>query len=282
MATESIYQYVNFRHFLRDFLAEHKRRKTNGFTQKMILHRMGISSTGFLSNVIAGRKNLTPIQIVRLSQVLQFKKNEAAYFESMVHFTQAKDVKQKDEFFNRLVNLQKLQMKVLDKKKMSLFSKPYYVFIRELLDCMNVHENDDTQRVAKMLQPPVSAAQAREALEYLMELGLVEKDHDGIYRQVDNAISSGDEVRSLHLAKFQLETMDLAKRALEKIPASQRDISVLTMSVSRETFIQIKSEIQHFRKRIAKIAVEGKEPDQVYQMNLAFFPVTKRNEDHHE
>lgn len=278
MTADSIYQYVNYRHYLKDFLAEHRRKKTFGFSHKVILHKMGISSTGFLSNVIAGRKNLTQIQIVRLSGIMQLKKSEAAYFESMVHFTQAKDIKEKDEHFNRLVNLQKIQMKILDKRKMSLFSKSYYVFVRELLYYHNHQDEHGSDKIAKMLEPSITAAQAQEALEYLSELGLIQKDEQGVYRQVDNALSSGNEVRSHALAKFQMETMDLARRALEKIPAWQRDISVLTMTVSPSSFKQAKSEIQHFRKRMAKIAIEEQDPDQVYQLNIQFFPVTKRHE----
>ncbi|MFP4417988.1 MAG: TIGR02147 family protein [Chitinispirillaceae bacterium] len=276
MTNESIYQYVNYRHYLKDFLAEHKRRKTFEFSHKMILHRMGISSSGFLSNVIAGRKNLTQIQIVRLSRIMELKKTEAAYFESMVHFTQAKNVVEKDEYFNRLIKLQKIQMKVLDKKKMSLFSKSYYVFIRELLYYYKHRDSDSPEALAKMLEPAITPAQAREALDYLCELELVEKDENGVYRQKNGALTSGDEVRSLHLAKFQLETMDLAKRALEKVPASRRDISVLTMTVSEESFRQMKAEVQHFRKRMAKIAIEQEHPDQVYQLNIQLFPVARK------
>jgi uncharacterized protein (TIGR02147 family) len=120
---DTIFEYVNYRHYLKDFLSEAKRKKLPEYAHKVILDHLGTSSTGFLSNVIAGRKNLTSFQISRMAQALTLNKTEEAYFDAMVHFTQAKAIDEKNEYFNRMVVVQKLKMKVLDKKKMTLFSK---------------------------------------------------------------------------------------------------------------------------------------------------------------
>jgi uncharacterized protein (TIGR02147 family) len=276
VSMDTVFEYVNYRHYLKDFLREAKRNKLPEYAHKVILNHLGTSSTGFLSNVIAGRKNLTSFQIRRMAQALKLNKTEEAYFDAMVHFTQAKVLEEKNEYFNRMVLVQKLKMKVLDKKKMTLFSKWYYVFVRELL---NFHDfKDDTKALARLIIPPIKSSEAKEAINFLEELGLIKKDAQGFYRQTENAITSGDEVRSLDLARFQLATIDLAKRALQKIPSTERDLSVLTMTLSVESFKLIKSELQKMRKRFANIAVEEKNPDQVYQMNIQFFPVTRKKE----
>jgi uncharacterized protein (TIGR02147 family) len=271
----NLYDYVNYRLFLQDFLAEHKKDPTSEFSHKVILAKMGISSTGFLSNVIAGRKNLTPIQIIKLAKILKFNKAEAAYFEAMVYFTQAKLIDEKNEYFQRLVTLQKVNLKVLDKKKMSVFSKWYYVVIRELLNFYK-YDGSNSAELGHMLEPTIRYKEAENAIKYLEELGLIQKNKDGYYCQVENAVTSGDEVKSLHLTNFQIATMELAKRSIQKIPAAERDVSVLTMTLSQDTFQMIKSELQHMRKRIAKIAVDEDKPDRVYQLNIQFFPVTKK------
>jgi uncharacterized protein (TIGR02147 family) len=273
----SIYDYVNFRLYLKDFLAEHKKDDSPEFSHKMILYKMRISSTGFLSNVIAGRKNLTPFQIARLAKILKMNRAEIAYFEAMVYFTQAKVIDEKNEYFSRLVTLQKVNMKVLDKKKMTVFEKWFYVVIRELINFYKY--KGDSVALAHLVEPTIRRSQAEEAVRYLEELELIKKDTDGTYRQVDNAITSGDEVKSLHLANFQIATLDLAKRALQKVPAAERDISVLTMTLSRDTFQMVKSEIQFVRKRIAKLAVDEDKPDRVYQLNMQLFPLSKSIEE---
>jgi uncharacterized protein (TIGR02147 family) len=273
----NLYEYVNYRLFLQDLLAEHKKDTEPDFSHKVILAKMGISSTGFLSNVMAGRKNLTPIQIIKLAKIIKMNKAESAYFEAMVYFTQAKVIDEKNEYFNRLVTLQKVNLKVLDKKKMSVFSKWYYVVIRELLYFYS-YNGSNPSALGHKVEPTIRHTEANQAIRYLEELGLIQKDKDGNYRQIDNAVTSGDEVKSLHLTNFQLATMELAKRAIQKIPAAERDVSVLTMTLSPDSFQMIKSELQHIRKRIAKIAVDEDKPDRVYQLNVQFFPVTKKPE----
>jgi uncharacterized protein (TIGR02147 family) len=272
----TIFEYVNYRFFLKDFLAGHKEQGRLEFSQKMILMRLGISSTGFLSNVISGKKNLTPAQIARLIKILKLKKNEGAYFESLVFFNQAKTIEAKNEFLSRLKSLQKVTMRLLDTSTLSRFSKWYYVVIRELLNFYAFHDGNDIKLLAAMIDPPLKPAQAQEALADLERMGLVRKDELGRYRQVDSALSTGDEVRSLLVVNYQLDSMDLGKRALVKIPAAERDISALTMTLSEKNFQILKKELQMLRKRFSKAAVEDAAPEAVYQLNIQFFPITKK------
>ncbi len=271
-----VFDYLNYRLFLKDLFKEEKKKPTSQITHKFILAELGITSTGFMSNVVAGRKNLTHIQATKIAKILKFKKPEMQYFEILVYFTQAKTIEEKNEYFNRLVTLQKVKMKVIDKKKMSLFSKWYFVFVRELLESYNYkgESAEENTKFGQKLIPSIKGGEVKEAIEYLIQMVLIEKDVNGFYRPMNNAISTGDEVKSLHTAKFQLETMDMAKNALNKVDAKERDISCLSMSLSEDNFQLIKMEIQYFRKRLAKLAVEETNKQRVYQLNFQFFPVT--------
>ena len=94
----SIFDYQNYRLFLIDFLND-KKQHEKGFSQRDILKKMGISSSGFLANVLSGRNNLTTTQIALLARVLKFKKSETAYFEALVLFTQAKTLDEKNLYY---------------------------------------------------------------------------------------------------------------------------------------------------------------------------------------
>jgi len=272
----SIFDYINYRLYLKDFLAEKKKKKVPEYSHKAILSKLNITSTGFISNILAGRKNLTPIQTSRMTEILKLKRPEASYFETMVLFTHARTIEEKNEYLHRLSLLQHIKLKQLDPKKFSLFSKTHYVFLRTLLNFYR-YSGDDKALAGKFLFP-VSEAQIRDAVNTLERLGLIIKKPDGTYKEHEAALTTGDEVKSIHLANFQLETLEMAKQALKKISAAQRDISVLTLSLSDDNFRLLKSEIQHFRKRMAKIAIEDENPQKVYQMNLQLFPVTKGEE----
>lgn len=276
--SSNIFEYVNYRAFLADFLSN-KREENPAFSHRAILQRIGVSSSGFLSNVLAGKKNLSSAQRTRLSKVLKLPKKESLYFENLVQFNQAKTLDEKNEFFDRMVSLRTATAKKLSQAQQSIFAKWYFVFVHEMLSFSRIQGMGNEEcyaEIARKLDPPIKPSEAASAIQELETMGLVKKNEEGFYKPCDAYLSTGNEVKSLELANFQLRTMDLAKRALEKISVEERDISVLTMSLSQDGFRRIKSEIQNFRKNLAKIALEDRDANRVYQCNFQFFPVTKK------
>ncbi|MBN1980796.1 MAG: TIGR02147 family protein [Chitinivibrionales bacterium] len=273
----TVFDYQNYRHFLSDWLDASRTDEKRKFSQREILRRIGVSSTGFLSNVIAGRNNLTVRHISKLSEALHLKKDEAAYFEELVHFTQSKTVGEKEKYFGRMVRLIKSKFKKLKPDQLSLFCHWHYAVVRELI---GIHRfTGDFKRLSKLVQPQISAGQAQEAVEELQRIGLITVDEEGVYRDTVGTVTTGDELASYYVAQFQRETMKKAQIALDEIPASQRDISVLTLRLSDSMFKQIKTEIQLFRKKLLALADSDTQPDRVYQCNFNFFPVTRKEND---
>lgn len=268
----NIYEYHDYRQYLKDFFAD-KKRTNKGFSHRAFLQKLEISSTGFLANVMAGRSNLTTHLLHAFSRALKLSKAESAYFETMVLFTQAKTLEEKTEYFNRLVDQQRTKLKVLSETQLSLFSKWHYAIIRELLTITEF--SGDYAELTRLVQPPLSVAQVREAITVLEKIGLIARDPDGIYRNTgDDIVSSGDTPRSFEVRQFNAETIKQARRALERVPPEQREISTLTVTLSRDSADQINDEIRQFRKRLLKIAQAETEPDHVAQININFFPVT--------
>jgi uncharacterized protein (TIGR02147 family) len=271
----SVFDYQNYRLFLSDFLND-KKQHEKGFSQRDILKKMEISSSGFLSNVLSGRNNLTLTQVAQLGKILKLKKADAAYFEALVLFTQAKTLDEKNIYYSRMVKLHKLKFKSLKKNQLSLFAKWYYAVIRELIYFYTF--TGDYKELARMVDPPISPKEAEEAIHELEKIGLIRKESDGIYRQQSGIVTTGDEVRSFHVAKFIMETLKHAERALDMVPPNERDLSVLTLKLSEETMKQMKTEIQMFRKKLLRMAETDSNQNRVYQCNINFFPATKGEE----
>ncbi len=271
----SVFDYQNYRHFLADFLA-YKKSEEKGFSQRDILKKMGITSSGFLANVLSGRNNLTTTQVASLCSVLKLKKAEAAYFETMVLFTQAKTIEEKNTYYTRMVKLHKSKFKSLKPSQLSLFAKWHFAVIREILYFFEF--SGDYKELARMVDPQITPKEAEEAIYELEKIGLIAKDASGIYRQKQGIVSTGDEVRSFHVSRFILETMKRAERALDETPSQERDLSVLTLKVSQQKMKEIKTEIQMFRKKLLRMVEQDSDQKQVYQCNINFFPASKRGE----
>jgi uncharacterized protein (TIGR02147 family) len=274
-----ISNYLSYRDFLRDLFIEQKQ-LASPLTHRFILKKMGISSTGFLSNVIAGKKNLSRGQSTKLGRILGLAQRERQYFRLMVTYTQAASLEDKKKHLDRIMEMRYSKLCQLNEKQLDLFSKWYYVYIRDMLFFIDF--KDDFETLARLLDPEIKPSEAQEAIEALSEMGFIAKDERGFFRPVEKIVTTGDEAHSVQLANFQLTTMDLAKRALEMVPSQKRDISFVSLTLSPETFAAVKSEIQSFRKKLLLIAKDEAHPHHVYQCNIQFFPVSKDVEAGHE
>ena len=73
-----------------------------------------------------------------------------------------------------------------------------------------------------------------------------------------------------------------ASEAVDSIPVSRRHITGVTLSVTKAEYARIVMELEHFRQKILNIARGVKAGEQVYRLNLQFFPLTKPKEELHE
>jgi uncharacterized protein (TIGR02147 family) len=78
----------------------------------------------------------------------------------------------------------------------------------------------------------------------------------------------------LAIKNVQKTMAQLAARAIETVPAENRDISGVSVSISESSLNAIREELHKCRRRIFEIAAEDKDCDSVYRVNLHLFPVS--------
>jgi uncharacterized protein (TIGR02147 family) len=71
--------------------------------------------------------------------------------------------------------------------------------------------------------------------------------------------------------------MELAQEALYSVPKTHRDISTLTLSISKQGLQRMKEKIKEFRRELLEIAKADEHADRVYQLNLQLFPLSAFN-----
>lgn len=146
---------MDFRAYLREILAWHREQGNSRFLQRNLLAKLGVSSTGFISNLLAGRKSLMPTQTRRFAEILELSDSEAHYFETLVHYGQSRNEQDKAEWLEKLTRLQKVRLKQLEGDQLSLFSRPELVFLYELLTFQDV-EAIDPESLGQLFVPPLS------------------------------------------------------------------------------------------------------------------------------
>jgi uncharacterized protein (TIGR02147 family) len=276
-----IFQYTDYRKFLYDFYEAEKKRNPH-YSHRYIAQKVGFNSSGFFSKILQGKTNISNDLALRFADFLKLKKIEAEYFGLMVLFNQAKTHAEKKKWFEKIVAFSKSKVKIVQVSQYEYFQKWYYVAIRGLLDFYKF--NGDYLELGKMLDPPISPAQARKAIELLEKLDLIKKGEDGFYKPTDTIISTGEVVKRTAFNNVLMSTLDLAKESIDRFPTDQRDISTLTLHFSKELYDTIHERLKGFRREILELV--NKDPnaaDRVYQVNFQIFPLTKSNrEENHE
>jgi uncharacterized protein (TIGR02147 family) len=112
-------------------------------------------------------------------------------------------------------------------------------------------------------------------VELLAKLGFIRKQKNGSYEIADKSIATPAEVMSLAVQNFHKEAVELALKALSDLPRDKRNITGVTLGISRNAYMTICEEIQAFRTRLLQIAEADRNADEVYQCNFQFFPVSK-------
>lgn len=268
----NIFDYTNYRDFLRDFYAEKKR--VDGYTYRDFSKRAGMNSSSWLFLLIKGVKNLTPESIIRVGQALDLKKKEMDYFELLVHFTQAKTNDTKNHYYQRMLTLKKkLHMVTITEEQYEYFSTWYHPVIRSLIT--KAEFGDDYGILGRLCIPSITAREAEKSVELLLRLGFIKKTEDGKYVQSSTVLSTGDEVKHLNMVNYHQEVAKLASESFDRMPADLRDLSSLTMGINKADYERIKEKIREFRKEVMKIAQESTEEDRVCQLNFQLFHVSQ-------
>jgi uncharacterized protein (TIGR02147 family) len=273
----NIFRYNDYRKFLADYYEE-KKRTVQYFSYMNFSRKAGFTSKSFVFNVIKGRKNLSRASVVKLCRLLQLGKTEAAYFENLVYFNQAKNFSERDFYYRQLnaihhTTSEASSAKQLRKDQYEFYSNWYQVVVRSLIDLYPSVK--DPRDLAAMLYPAITQKQAQKSIELLLRLGLIKRQADGSYKVSSKMLTTGKDIQSLAVQRFHLECMDLAANALRELPGGKRNISGITLGISQEAFAKIEQVIISCQEEILDIAEKDKKSDRVFQLNFQFFPVSR-------
>lgn len=271
-----IYQYLDFREFLRDFQRA-KQSRNASFSVRAFLKRAGISSPSLFKQVVTGERNLTENTLAAFLGAMHLPPQEADYFRALVHFGQSRTAEEKQIHYERLRELgSHAKVRIVGEDSYAFYKHWYIPVIRELV-CQQPFA-DDYAALAKRLRPAISASEARLAVKTLLQLGFIFSHSDGTWSQKDPLLHTGFEVHSLAVRGFNRQMVQLAGEALDRIPVAERNVTGVTMAVSPRSYEQITEEIRAFQEKILRLVESDPEADRVCQMNIMLFPVSHAKE----
>ena len=255
-----IIEYIDYRECIRDYYEERKARK--GFSWASFAEKAGLSSPVFLQYVCEGKKNLGERSAPQVASAMGLAGFESTFFCKLVALDNAKKESDKKGILEDIAELARIH-------KVSL--------IRELAPAM---DGASPKELSKATRYRIKTGEVREILDFLQEAGYLTQDEQGHYRQADRSLRMSGPSRSTKTVQkavahdLQVQMAELAVDTLKNDPAQDRNITGLTLGITREAYAKIVEELAECRRRIVAIATESAKTEEVYRLNMQLFPLT--------
>ena len=267
-----ITEYQDYREYMRDFYAEHK--KNSYFTWRKFASLAGFASPAYLKLVSDGKTSLSKPGIAKAARAMGLEGFDYTYFTLLVKFGNAKNDSEKESALRELEREARInKIRIVDADAFRYYENPAYPIIRELAPLM---PNASFGEIASKVKHEITAAQVRDILQFLVKADLLKKNDDGTYEQTQKAVKGSKETIPLVIRTMNRKMSELAFQSIAKDSVEEHNFSGITMGINKSVYDRITKEIDIFRKKIIDIANECRDIDQVYQMNLQVFPLTDK------
>lgn len=267
-----ILQYTNYRVYLKDYY-DFRKKTTAAFSLRFFAEKAGLSSHAHLKLAMDGKRNITKETATKLIVGLGLQGRRAEYFENLVFFNQAKNDREKQIFYDKLLKISpQSRLRTLEKSQFRLFTEWYHSVIREMVTLKDFHSAPEW--ITRRLGGKVSASRIQDSLKLLQELGLISRTANG-FKQNDSLLTTDDEVADMLVKAYHQQMIQQAQEALRTLPGDRRDISSLTFPIRRKDFINLKKHLQLMRKELLNFSVGPGEGEDVVQVNIQLFPLTQ-------
>lgn len=271
-----IIEYIDYRKYIRDFYEERKAGRF-GFSWGAFAKLAGFSSPVFLQYVCEGKKNLSETTAPQVATAMGLAGYETNFFQLLVAFDNAKNAESKKKALDAITELSRIhKVRSVAADEYDFFKSWKNALIRELAPAM---PGATPRQMAGATRRHVTTNEVNEILEFLQQTGHLAKDENGNYHQQDRSLKmSPSSIRSAVAHDLQLQMAELAVDALRNENAEDRNITGLTIGITRENYERIVAELAECRRRIVAIATETDKTDEVYRLNMQLFPLTNLGE----
>jgi len=108
-----------------------------------------------------------------------------------------------------------------------------------------------------------------------LDLKLLVRDESGNLKYASGHIETTSDISSEAIRRFHFQSLDNAKQSLNNTPPAMREIRGTAFVIPRSKLPQAKEMLRKFQDEFCD-ALESPDGDSIYQIEMAFFPLTRR------
>ena len=270
-----IFEYLDYREFLQDYYRIRKEANSS-FSLRAFSDKIGFKAKDFISRVMQGEKNLSEQSIQKVASGLRLGKRESEFFAALVLFNQAETAEERNSHYAKMQEILKIvrfseSQHLMAHYQYQVYSDWRHLVVRSLIGMFGF--SGDFKELGNRVHPKITPEQAKESVKLLESCGLILKKEDGSYELSQSAITTGNRTSKTALRGFHQKCLKLGADSIDRDQPSERNISGLTLGISKDGYERIVERINAFRKEIAFLAEEDQDADSAYQLEICFFKV---------
>jgi uncharacterized protein (TIGR02147 family) len=269
------FEFADFRKFLEDYQAK-RQAEDKKFTRSRFCKELGLPNTrSYFNDIIKGIRPLSKNSVERFVRALELNEEEAQYFRILVDFNQSDRPRERELLFDQLVSLNRTPTRFVSPEEYEFYRHWHHTTVFSLLDVLDF--KGEYAALAKRIFPAITPGQARKSVALLAKLGFIRKNEAGCWKPVSKTLNSGSYVKSELVKQYQLQCLELSKRAMLLDGKAARNFSTVTLSISKKGCELIEKKLQKFKSEVRSIAHRETDPaDRVYQLNIQYFPQSRQ------
>lgn len=274
IAPPDIFAYLDYREYLSAWF-EWRKSENPRFSHRLFARMAEQRSPSLLLQVIQRKRNLSDATAGAFARAMKLDAEQTACFSLLVAFDQAPTEDERNEAWKALHAERRFrEARRIEGDGFTYLSHAWIPAIRELAACPGFKE--DPAWIASKLKPPITEAQATEALALLMDLRMLVRGEDGRLHPVDVSVATRKEVGTLAVHNYHREMAERSRQNLAEVPPEERHYLGLTVAIPPSLVPVLKEQLNALQTRLLELC-DGT-PDlkrRVVQINLHMFPLSE-------
>jgi uncharacterized protein (TIGR02147 family) len=221
------------------------------------------------SEIIRGLSGLSPQSGAEIAKKLGLSEEETHWFLTSIEAFHGRGFRKEKAKAKLESILAQNGFDDLSLERFKIISDWYHFALLELTDTKDF--SSDPAWIAQRLN--ISETEACEAIERLIQFGLLEQKRDGTLKQTKSTSVAGG-IPSREIRKHHSQILHKAEEALTQVEIDARDFSAITMAIPQSMLPEAGKLIRDFRRKLHRILTTSAEPkDRVYILGIQLFPV---------
>jgi len=266
-----VFKFLDYKEYLKQYF-ESKKSTNRNYSYKIFARISGIGSDSLIKQVMTGRRNLTDVNAQKAAEACGLNKKEADYFCSLVAWNQCKDTKVKEKFWNELLKrAPNGEICYLDESHTQIVVKWYLLALLEMVRLKDFRP--ECNWVSRRFRNKLTVEEIKEGFRILRQLGLLEKKKNK-YVLTNKNVAYESEIPSPLIQAYHAKVIPMGAKAVFSPKVGEKEFGSVSMGIRKEDLKKYKELIIEFQERLLEFSGSSEDVDEVYQMNIQFFPLT--------